>query len=191
MNKIPQETNGRFAEQNLTSHCSSLVLSQHSSLLVYSKQCAHTHPHPFPHTRSCKRVSSPLAYDLSSTAKKDINEGTKLSFSGFFFAAELLYGTSFMVPPLWFFIMCSLFLGNPVSTALRSAAESSEQQNAGIKSDFQQSSQVKQQNFQPRAYWDDRNRPVSFVFSHLGRATGMWGLHYPYFQRHWNYEPHL
>lgn len=100
MNKVPQETNGQFAEQNLTPHGSSLVLSQHSSLLVYSEAMC---PHPFPHTRSCKRASSLLAYDSSSTAKKHIKEGTEPSFSRFFFAAELLYGTSFMV-------LCHVFI---------------------------------------------------------------------------------
>lgn len=105
MNKIPQETNGQFAEKNPTPHCSSLVLSQHSSLLVYSEAISVPTPtRTHSHTRSCKIASSPLAYDLSSPAMKDIKEGTKLSFSGFFSAAELLYGTSFMVLCHVFFI---------------------------------------------------------------------------------------
>lgn len=107
MNKIPQETNGQFAEKNPAPHCSSLVLSQHSSLLVYSdaihvSTLTHTHSHTPGAVK--EHPSSPLAYDLSSTAKKDIKEGTKLSFSGFFFGAELLYGTSFMVLCHVFFI---------------------------------------------------------------------------------------
>lgn len=105
MNKIPQEANGQFAEKNPTPHCSSLVLFQHSSLLAYSEAISVPTPtRTHSHTRSCKIASSPSAYDLSSPVMKDTKEGTRLSFPGFFSAAELLYGTSFMVLSHVFFI---------------------------------------------------------------------------------------
>lgn len=105
MNKIPQETNGQFAEQNPTQRGSSPVLSQPSSLLVYSEAIhVPTPTHTHSHTGSCKTASSPLVYDLSSTAKKDRKEGIKLSFSEFFSVTELLYSTSFMVLCHVFFI---------------------------------------------------------------------------------------
>lgn len=156
--------------------------------LLWCNTCVHTHPHPFPHTRSCKRASvQPLGLWFIFNCKEGYKGKHKAEFLWVLLCSRialwyLLYGSLSCVLYSWgtLWALHSEVLQNP-----------QEQQNTGIKSDFQERSQVKQQNVQPRAYWDDRSRPVSSIFSHLGRATGTWGLYYPHFQRHWNYEPHL
>lgn len=84
---------------------------------------------------------------LTICAKKDINEGTKLSFSEFFSAAELLYGTFFMV-------LCHVFFipGEPHESCTQKHCKIlRDSKMLKLKVIFQQRPQVKWQKFQPRA----------------------------------------
>lgn len=142
----------------------------------WSHSCAHTHSH----TRNFQLLGLWFIFNC-----KDTKHNT-----------EFLWALLCSRIALWYLLYgslsCVLYSWGTLWTLHSEALQNPQgQQNVGIKSDFQQRDQVKQQNFQPRAYWDDRSRPVSHIFSHLGTATGTWGLYYPYLQRHWNYEPHL
>lgn len=148
------------AKPNSTSFLTGFVSAQLPFDLLWSHTCAHTLPHPFPHHQLLKSFQ-PLGLWFIINCKDN-----KARHNAEFLWAPLcsrialwylLYGSLSCVLYSWgiLWVLHSEALQNPP-----------EQQNAGIKSDYQQRAQVKQQNFQPRDYWDDRSTEQHPIYSH-------------------------